>query len=638
MATENITYTVHNGTGKSTAKHNDRSMYENGYPDRYKNEYWQKYKDEENFKDNELRFYDEEIGSWFSKKLKRDAKKGKKPTAVTMEEYYLKKQPQELILALGNKGNRISDYDLNKEILIKMKDKSIDKITEVGGEVLDYCYHADEKGVPHFQIRYAMRDEKGQINVNGCLRNSGKYELPAYEMKRQIEGLFDEEKLEPAEKYYETPVNKRNKKRVESGRKYFEELSSYDYEDIEEQFIEAGVEDPFVLEKLKVICDDEVNERSKDKAYSDLAIIMFEPDRNVTWNNFGVKYINDLRDVNKEVLREYEEKIKELEGFGFQYEKITDELQNQHHMSVKEYERYAEKTEIKKKIREEKKKTKDELHNIKSNENMIKIYDKEIERLESDPAIIDYKNKKKKYEDLLKENEEVNEELYKINENIDVVNDFIINTRSEVMRKRLELSQLENEKESLKDEDSKLNKSLDEFIKFDEQNKDDIKDKMMIVEAARGNIENITNSRKIYEETISSLAILSITSKPVNTFVNTLSKTAILKDKGETFQNILKDELNSDYKGLIADDSKEYLKSIGVRSELIDDFTEDPDRFIKSLEHQTQIYSDKFEEAYKEISKSKHKGYSKREFNRLMNEGAELNNQLDENNENGINY
>ena len=638
MATENITLTVHNGTGKSTAKHNDRTMYENGYPDRYKNEYWQRYKDTENFKENELRFYDEEIGSWFSKKLKRDAKKGKKPTAVTMEEYYLKKQPQELILSLGNIDNRINDYDLNKEILINMKDKSIEKITDVGGEVLDYCYHADEKGVPHFQIRYAMRDDKGQINVNGCLRNSGKYEMPAYEMKRQIERLFDEEKLEPVEDYYETSVNKRTKKRVESGRKYFEELSSYDYEDVEDVFIENGVEDPFVFEKIKTICDDNINERSKDKAYSDLSIIMFEPDRNVTWNNLGVKYIKDLREANKEVLREYEDKIKELEGFGFQYEKITDELQNQHHMAVKNYERFAEKNKIKKLIREQKKKTKDELHNIKSNENMIKIYDKEIERLERDPAIIEYKNKKKKYEDLLKENDEVNEELNKINENIDVVNDFIINTRSEVMRKRLELSQLENEKESLKDEDSKLNKSLDEFIKFDEQNKDDIKDKMMIVEAARGNIENITNSRKIYEETISSLAILSITSKPVNTFVNTLSKTAILKDKGETFQNILKDELNSDYKGLIADDSKEYLKSIGVRSELIDDFTEDPDRFIKSLEHQTQIYSDKFEEAYKEINKSKHKGYSKHEFNRLMNEGAELNNQLDENNENGINY
>lgn len=638
MATGNITYTVHNGTGKSTAKHNDRSMYENGYPDRYKNEYWQKYEDAENFKENELRFYDEEIGSWFSRKLKRDAKKGKKPTAVTMEEYYLKKQPQELILALGNIDNRISDYDLNKEILIKMKDKSIEKITDVGGEVLDYCYHADEKGVPHFQIRYAMRDDKGQINVNGCLRNSGKYELPAYEMKRQIEELFDGASLEPVEDYYETPVNKRTKKRVESGRKYFEELSSYDYEDIEEQFIEVGVKDPFLLEKIKVICDDEVNDRSKDKAYSDLSIIMFEPDRNVTWNNFGVKYINDLRESNKEVLREYEDKIKELEGFGFQYEKITDELQNQHHMSVKEYERYAEETKIKKQIREQKKKTKDELHNIKSNENMINIYDNEIERLEKDPIVIEYKNKKKKYENLLKENEEVNEELDNINNNIDVVNDFIIQVQSEVMRKRLELEELESEKEILENEDAELNKSLDEFIKFDKNNKNDIKQKMMIVDAARGNIQNIADSRKSYEETLSSLAILSIKSKPVNNFVNTLSKTAILKDQGQAFKNIIKNELNSDHKGFISDKSKEYLESIGVRRELIDDFTEDPDRFIKSLEHQTQIYSDKFDEAYKEISKSKHKGYSKREVNRFMNEGAELNNQLDEKDNNGVGY
>lgn len=638
MATENITLTVHNGTGKSTAKHNDRSMYENGYPDRYKNEYWQRYKDAENFKENELRFYDEEIGSWFSRKLKNDAKKGKKPTAVTMEEYYLKKQPQELILSLGNIDNRISDYDLNKEILIKMKDKSIEKINDVGGEVLDYCYHADEKGVPHFQIRYAMRDEKGQINVNGCLRNSGKYELPAYEMKRQIEGLLDEEKLEPVEDYYETAVNKRTKKRVESGRKYFEEISSYNYEDVEEVFIEHGVEDPFILEKIKTICDDEVNEHSKDKAYNDLSIIMFEPDRNVTWNNFGVKYIKDLREANKEVLREYEERIKELEGFGFQYEKITDELQNKHHKSVKEYERFAEKNKIMKQIRDQKKKTKDELHNIKSNENMINMYDSEIERLEKDPAIIEYKNKKKEYEELLKENEEVNEELGNINNNIDEVKGFILRTQSEVMRKSLELEELENESESLKDENAKLNKSLDEFIKYDDANKDEIRQKAMIVEAAGENIQNIAESRKNYEETISSLAILSITSKPVNTFVNTLSRTAILKDKGQTFQNILKDELNSDYKSFISDKSKKHLESIGVRSELIDDFNEDPERFISNLQNQAKIYSDKYDEAYKELSKSKHKEYSKSKFNSFMNEGAELNNQLDEKDNNDLDY
>lgn len=638
MATENITLTVHNGTGKSTAKHNDRSMYENGYPDRYKNEYWQRYKDAENFKENELRFYDEEIGSWFSKKLKRDAKKGKKPTAVTMEEYYLKKQPQELILSLGNIDNRISDYDLNKEILIKMKDKSIEKINDAGGEVLDYCYHADEKGVPHFQIRYAMRDDKGQINVNGCLKNSGKYELPAYEMKRQIEGLLDEEKLEPVEDYYETAVNKRTKKRVESGRKYFEEISSYDYEDVEDIFIEQGVEDPFILEKIKIICDDDVNERSKDKAYNDLSIIMFEPDRNVTWNNFGVKYIKDLREANKEVLREYEERIKELEGFGFQYEKINDELQNRHHKSVKDYERFAEKNKIMKQIRDQKKKTKDELHNIKSNENMINVYDSEIERLEKDPAIIEYKNKKKEYEELLKENEEVNEELGNINNNIDEVKGFILRTQSEVMRKRLELEELENESESLKDENTKLNKSLDEFIKYDDANKDDIRQKAMIVEAAGENIQNIAESRKNYEETISSLAILNITSKPVNAFINTLSRTAILKDKGQTFQNILKDELNSDYKNFISDKSKKHLESIGVRSELIDDFNEDPERFISNLQNQAKIYSDKYDEAYKELSKSKHKEYSKSKFNRFMNKSAELNNQLDKKDNGSLDY
>lgn len=186
QASQPVKVTLQSQRAGDTAKHNDRTMYRNGYfndlaPDDYiPNFHWTKEKFGIDSDDMEHLMYE----ALYMDKIKQRNEiyaanyqwgrvfdlDDEDERAKAVDDFRWKHPPRETIFQVGSMDNPI-DRDVAKEILMERGEKLV-KAQNENFIVLSYDIHMDE-GSPHMHVRYLMLDADGMPNVEGALKAMG---------------------------------------------------------------------------------------------------------------------------------------------------------------------------------------------------------------------------------------------------------------------------------------------------------------------------------------------------------------------------------------------------------------------------------------------------------------------------------
>lgn len=187
---------MHIATAKDTARHNDRSMYKDGYKMRGKNVHYD-IMGMGNSHKSELAWYEKTFRKVLDAQNERAKATSHEDRMMTMEQYRLKHMPQELIAQIGTH----EDFEnglVDDSYCLGVVEKIVKEIERSGGVVLSWDLHNDEtedskfveditpeekridsienarvKGTPHLHLRFAMVNEKGLIDVKNTLLENG---------------------------------------------------------------------------------------------------------------------------------------------------------------------------------------------------------------------------------------------------------------------------------------------------------------------------------------------------------------------------------------------------------------------------------------------------------------------------------
>lgn len=188
-----VKVSMHTQTAKDTARHNDRSMYKDGYEMRDLN-YHYDIMGYGNSHQSELDWYEKTFRTVLDEQNERYEKQSKQHLMKTMKEFRLAHMPQEAILQIGTH----EDFEFRRvddSFCLGVVDKIVAEIERSGGVVISWDLHNDEtedpilvddateaelkefekdevRGTPHLHIRFAMLSN-GKINKKQTLLDHG---------------------------------------------------------------------------------------------------------------------------------------------------------------------------------------------------------------------------------------------------------------------------------------------------------------------------------------------------------------------------------------------------------------------------------------------------------------------------------
>ena len=186
QAIQPVKVTLQSQRAGDTAKHNDRTMYRNGYfndlapDDHIPNFHWTREKFGIDSDEMEHLMYE----ALYMDKIKQRNETyaanyqwgrvfdldDEDERAKAVDDFRWKHPPRETIFQVGSMDNPI-DRDVAKEILMERGEKLV-KAQNENFIVLSYDIHMDE-GSPHMHVRYLMLDADGMPNVEGALKEMG---------------------------------------------------------------------------------------------------------------------------------------------------------------------------------------------------------------------------------------------------------------------------------------------------------------------------------------------------------------------------------------------------------------------------------------------------------------------------------
>lgn len=188
---------------KDTTRHNDRSLYKGKYKNEFEeqshpdNIHWDCYNCGSSW-DAEKRFYDEKFGAMLAQQ-NENARAASHPERIkTMNEFREVKNnhPRECILQLGDKDHHPTGEEAVR-LIVAMRDQAIEDLKACGCDVISADIHMDE-ATPHVHIRFIGIDDKGHINMAGCLAKHG--------VKSPLEIAADKAGVEVSRKKGESPI------------------------------------------------------------------------------------------------------------------------------------------------------------------------------------------------------------------------------------------------------------------------------------------------------------------------------------------------------------------------------------------------------------------------------------------------
>ena len=185
-AIQPVKVTLQSQRAGDTAKHNDRTMYQQGYfndlapDDGIPNYHWTKEKFGIDSDEMEHLMYE----SLYMDKIKQRNEAyaanyqwsrvfdldDEDERAKAVDDFRWKHPPRETLFQVGSMDNPI-DREHAKKILIDRGEKMVAQQNE-NFIVLSYDVHMDE-GSPHMHMRYLMLDEEGMPNAEGALKKMG---------------------------------------------------------------------------------------------------------------------------------------------------------------------------------------------------------------------------------------------------------------------------------------------------------------------------------------------------------------------------------------------------------------------------------------------------------------------------------
>lgn len=237
-----VKVTLQSQRAGDSAKHNDRTMYRNGYfnelapQDGLTNYHWSQETMGIGSEAREREVYE----ALFSEKVVRTNESKKKhyrkdvydlddprQRRQALEEYRWKHPPRETIFQIGSMDNPI-DREQAKEILLH-QGKRLEQMDSEHFVLLSYDIHMDE-GSPHMHARYLMLDERGEVSAEGGLRALGVEPPVSYDKWAKEQNEKRAKRAEKNGKQYKTvqPKSSANNNRLmtftKNMRESFEEL------------------------------------------------------------------------------------------------------------------------------------------------------------------------------------------------------------------------------------------------------------------------------------------------------------------------------------------------------------------------------------------------------------------------------
>lgn len=185
-AIQPVKVTLQSQRAGDTAKHNDRTMYSQGYfndlapDDGIPNYHWTKEKFGIDSDEMEHLMYESLYIDKIKQRNEMHASRyewakvfdldDEDERAKAVDDFRWKHPPRETIFQVGSMDNPI-DREHAKKILIDRGEKMVAQQNE-NFIVLSYDVHMDE-GSPHMHVRYLMLDAEGMPNVEGALKEMG---------------------------------------------------------------------------------------------------------------------------------------------------------------------------------------------------------------------------------------------------------------------------------------------------------------------------------------------------------------------------------------------------------------------------------------------------------------------------------
>jgi hypothetical protein len=218
-AIQPVKVTVQSQRAGDTAKHNDRTMYQQGYfndlapDDGIPNYHWTKEKFGIDSDEMEHLMYE----SLYMDKIKQRNETyaanyqwsrvfdldDEDERAKAVDDFRWKHPPRETLFQVGSMDNPI-DREHAKKILIDRGEKMVAEQNE-NFIVLSYDVHMDE-GSPHMHMRYLMLDEEGMPNAEGALKEMGVQPPVPYEQWAKEEDARRQARAEKDPKYEYKPA------------------------------------------------------------------------------------------------------------------------------------------------------------------------------------------------------------------------------------------------------------------------------------------------------------------------------------------------------------------------------------------------------------------------------------------------
>lgn len=355
----------HMATAKNTARHNDRSMYKNGYERRGENDHYD-IMGMGNSHLSEIAWYEENFTEILKEQNKRALDMRKPERVMSLEQYRLKHMPQELILQIGNhedfETGRVDDSYCRGVI-----EKVRAEIESMGGIVLSWDLHNDEtedpevlddvsedeearaaretKGTPHLHVRFAMLDANKRVNVNGCLKEHG-VERPDLKEKESQKNnrrvTFTARIREAAESYgkewckergFTLDDQNRSKRPHQSVNEFKRAQLVKDVVELEnkqealEQEQQEAIDELNSLHTQKKEAEDEIEELVVDKLNAGLELKSVQEKRDEAQRDYDKK--SEELDALADDVETVNDAIKLFKGFADELDEVQESLDNQ---------------------------------------------------------------------------------------------------------------------------------------------------------------------------------------------------------------------------------------------------------------------------------------------------------------------
>lgn len=324
-----VKVTLQSQRAGDSAKHNDRTMYRNGYfnelapQDGLTNYHWSQETMGIGSEAREREVYE----ALFSEKVvqineskKRHYRKdvydleNPRQREAALEEYRWKHPPRETIFQIGSMDNPI-DREQAKEILLH-QGKRLEEMDSEHFVLLSYDIHMDE-GSPHMHARYLMLDERGEVNAEGGLRALGVEPPVSYDKWAKEQNEKRAQRAEKNGKQYKTvkPKSSTNNNRLmtftKNMRESFEEL-------VEEYGISINTHR---TRKKHLTQRAEKSARARDEVERDLEWLIGD---NQAATQVNQQQAEELRGLNKQLEEDWDELELGKKGWREKKDELTE--------------------------------------------------------------------------------------------------------------------------------------------------------------------------------------------------------------------------------------------------------------------------------------------------------------------------